>query len=343
MASPPGGPASACALSLALLPEVLMEVIIAISIIRISDVPAMASVCTLWQRCCELEQLWRRLACDHFKVVAHQAATGVAPVSWKQAARDHTMCIRLSEHRVPRRSLIGGSVRDLLQHEPVTTLSSYVFHVQLAYNDQLLGDWTGSIRSVDELNLDAVDGFQDDGGYVNAANLKLPAIRLWTDETAPMAIHPDLDLPVDAHDETEKWDKIKLHVYASHQYRITKLYCGMLLERNLFDTSGPILFLDTSAEEPDSFNFSPALYLELKNDPVDPDDLELGTRENDWIWSTETRLGLNLDCIPANDDVDIRPATDNELLVILELLLVDGSAALHLAQNEASFDDNYRT
>ena len=341
MASPPLS-ALACTPSLALLPEVLMEVIIAISITRISDVPAVASVCTLWQRCCELEQLWKRLACDHFEVVARQAATGVAPASWKQVARDHTMCIRLSEHRVRRRSLIGGSVRDLLQHEPVTTLSSYVFHVQLAYDDQLLGDWTGSIGSVGELNFDEVDGFQGESGYVNAANLKLPAIRLWTDEAAPchLDVYDDLDLPVNEDDEAEKWDKIKLHVYASHHYRITKLYCAGLTDFNHFDTCRILDFparrtrLQERSEQntPDSYNFSPSLFLELKNDPFDPDDLSLGTRAFEWIWATETRLGLNF----AYFDIrDIRPATDAELLAILELLLVDGSAALRRANLES--------
>ena len=346
MASPPLS-ARACALSLALLPEVLMEVIIAISITRISDVPAVASVCTLWQRCCELEQLWKRLACDHFEVVARQAATGVAPASWKQVARDHTVCIRLSEHRVRRRSLIGGSVRDLLQHEPVTTLSQYVFHVQLAYDDQLLGEWTGSIGSVGELNFDEVDGFQDESGYVNAANLKLPAIRLWTDEAAPchLDVYDDLDLPVDADDEVEKWDKILLHVYASHHYRITKLYCAGLVDSNQFDTCSILDFptrrtrLQARSEQntPESYNFSPSLFLEKKNDPFDPDDLSLGTRAFDWIWGTETRLGLSFHYfdIRDKDAVLIRPAKDAELLLMLELLLVDGSAALRRANLES--------
>ena len=324
------------------LPDALIEACLTHAISEFRDAITAALVCRAWQQICTADDLWRELACSRIQIVAAMALKGHVPAGrWIDVARDHVATLDWSE---PARQyqICGIGSKGVTKHKTTTALSDYVFHVVLMYESLELGAWTGTFDSVQQIN--SIDDVVS--GEVSAEILASAVVRLWTRESSPWN-RPESSmlrdvLPLDADDPEEEWKKLQLHVSAGLQYRTQKLYRGGLTDAHDFHvckvlglparrstrassaasgrTRGPI--------DEDQYCMGPRLMVARQSDGTDDDDGDAG---DGWIYDKELHVALDIFCYlresevsPYNIDMDIYPASEQEVLTVLELRLLEG-------------------
>ena len=306
------------------LPHVLAEAIVAHSVGVLADVPTVSAVCRTWHHSIfASEELWKRLACGRFKMVAHEALQGRVPTSsWLQVAQTHQQIVH-RRNKCLKHVLPTGGLRELRRHVPSTELKDYVFHVQLTYGKRLLGEWTGTFSSLEQFT----GPNASTGGALPADVVQSLGVRMWTDDDAPSSKHPHL--PCTQDDSVEQWDRIKLHVYASHQFTTTKLYCARMFDTHEFDIvpilhlrrrrgrSAPIMLGDedpNDKEEMDDFCLIPQFAWSDENEEEDAD-AEL------FVWHKELRIAFDTVFFPQGGEM--QDVTTREMVTVLEMRLLD--------------------